>query len=64
MMQVKLDGSRYGSPEDVKHIAECFDKTTKLIFKNENEPAYIRFGAARDKDPRFDIRMGQMKLPG
>jgi len=41
-----------------------FDKTTKHRFRNSDEPSYIKFGATRDKDPNFDIRSGQLKLPG
>jgi len=45
-------------------MTECFDKSTKLTFRNSEEPSYIRFGTARDRDFPFDIRSGQMKLPG
>jgi hypothetical protein len=58
----KLQHSRY--IEDVDHITQCFDKSTKLTFRNPEEPSYIRFGGARDRDPSVDIRSGQMKLPG
>lgn len=58
----KLRGSKY--KEDVDHMTRCFDKTTKLTFRNSGEPSYIRFGTARDRDPSVDIRSGQMKLPG
>ena len=49
---------------DVEHIVDCFDKTTKLRFRNSAEPQYIKFGAARDNDPSCNIRFGQLKLPG
>lgn len=45
-------------------MATCFDKTTKLKFRNPDEPSYIRFGGIRDKDPEAGIRSGQLKLPG
>ena len=45
-------------------IAECFDKTTKLRFRNAEEPAYIKLGTIRDRDPALDIRSGQLKLAG
>jgi hypothetical protein len=60
----KLRGSKFGDPPDVDHMTECFDKSTKLTFRNSEEPSYIRFGTARDRDLSFDIRSGQMKLPG
>jgi hypothetical protein len=45
-------------------IVDCFDNTTKLRFRNSDEPQYIKFGGARDNDPTFKIRFGQLKLLG
>jgi len=45
-------------------MTDCFDKTTKHRFTNPDEPSYIKFGSTRDKDPNFNIRAGQLKLPG
>jgi len=50
--------------EDLDHIVGCFDKTTKLRFRNSNEPQYIKFGGAGDNDPNCNIRFGQLKLLG
>ncbi|KAK7472170.1 hypothetical protein VKT23_000292 [Stygiomarasmius scandens] len=61
-LQSKLANSRF--LEDVDHITECFDKSTKLTFKDADEPAFIKFGAVRDRDPDVGIRSGQMKLLG
>ncbi|PBK65406.1 hypothetical protein ARMSODRAFT_940350 [Armillaria solidipes] len=58
----KLKGSKYA--EEVDNIAECFDKTTKLRFRNAEEPAYVKFGSMKDKDLALDIRSGQLKLAG
>jgi hypothetical protein len=49
---------------DLDNIVECFDKTTKLRFRNPDEPQYIKFGGARDHDQRCNIRFGQLKLQG
>jgi hypothetical protein len=49
---------------DIPHIVKCFDKTTKLRFRNADEPQYIKFGGIRDKDPKLNIRSGQLKLLG
>ncbi|KAK0222690.1 hypothetical protein EDD85DRAFT_1028139 [Armillaria nabsnona] len=49
---------------EVKNITECFDKTTKLRFRNSDEPAYIKFGSMKDKDLALNIRAGQLKLAG
>ncbi|TFK31142.1 hypothetical protein BDQ12DRAFT_740169 [Crucibulum laeve] len=57
-----LQGSRFF--DDVPHITKCFDKTTKLSFRNSDEPQYIKFGTARDRDPNLGIRSGQLKLSG
>ncbi|KAF8989890.1 hypothetical protein BDQ17DRAFT_1372603 [Cyathus striatus] len=57
-----LRGSKFA--EDVTLIAEKFDKTTKLYFKDDSDPQYIKFGFARDKDLSVGIRSGQLKLSG
>jgi len=57
-----LEGSRFSS--DVENMKNIFDKTTKLRFRNSNEPQYIKFGSFRDKDVDLNIRSGQLKLPG
>jgi hypothetical protein len=49
---------------DLDNIVECFDKTTKLRFRNSDEPQYIKFGGARDNDRNCNIRFGQLKLLG
>ena len=49
---------------DLDNIVEWFDKTTKLRFRNSDEPQYIKFGGARDNDPSCNIRFGQIKLMG
>ncbi|KAJ7073103.1 hypothetical protein C8F01DRAFT_268957 [Mycena amicta] len=61
-LEVKLRNSKYLG--DVAEIAECFDQSTKLKFRNPEEVSYIKFGTLRDKDPTFNIVNGQMKLPG
>lgn len=50
--------------DDLDHIIECFDKTTKLKFQNINGTQYIKFGSTRDNDPACNIRFGQLKLAG
>ena len=63
-LREKLQGSKFGGEADVKEMKEIFDKTTKLRFNNPAEPSYIKFGTIRDKEPEFNIRSGQLKLPG
>ncbi|KAK0471595.1 hypothetical protein IW261DRAFT_1511460 [Armillaria novae-zelandiae] len=57
-----LANSRFLQEVDV--ISECFDRTTKLRFRNADEPAYIKFGGMRDRDADLGIRSGQLKLEG
>ena len=60
----KLAKSKFDTPEDIANMTSCFDKTTKLRFRNTAEPSYIKFGGVRDKDLSVGIRSGQLKLPG
>jgi len=55
-----------GSPylDDALDIARRFDKTTKLRFRDPQEPQYIKFGSLKDRDPRVGIRSGQIRLNG
>ena len=60
----KLSGSNYSNSEMIAQMTNIFDKTTKLRFRKPDEPSYIKFGTIRDKDPKYDIRSGQLKLAG
>ncbi|PPQ91259.1 hypothetical protein CVT25_006376 [Psilocybe cyanescens] len=57
-----LKGSRFVG--DIPYITKCFDKTTKLRFRNADDAQFIKFGGLRDKDPKLNIRSGQLKLLG
>ncbi|TFK63668.1 hypothetical protein BDN72DRAFT_803057 [Pluteus cervinus] len=48
----------------VPDIVRCFDKSTKLHFRQIEDPAFIKFGTFRDNDPAHNIRSGQLKLQG
>ncbi|KAF4620568.1 hypothetical protein D9613_001108 [Agrocybe pediades] len=50
--------------EDLDHIVRCFDQSTKLRFKSNQDPQYIKFGSARDTDKEHNIQIGQLKLEG
>ena len=60
----KLYNTRYGIPDDIAHIADCFDKTTKLGFKDDKNSSFIRFGTTKDSDASVDVKFGQLKLQG
>ncbi|KAF8868964.1 hypothetical protein BD779DRAFT_1582049, partial [Infundibulicybe gibba] len=57
-----LEGSRFS--DDVSYIAERFDKSTKLRFRDARDPAFIKFGNSRDHDAELGIRSGQLRLNG
>jgi hypothetical protein len=50
--------------DDLDHIVQCFDKTTKLRFNKAEEIEYVKFGSTRDNDESCNIRFGQLKLMG
>ncbi|KAF8883234.1 hypothetical protein BD779DRAFT_1472553 [Infundibulicybe gibba] len=60
--QYLLEDSKYA--DDTDHIAECFDKSTKLRFGNADDSAFIKFGTPRDHDADLGIRSGQLRLGG
>ena len=57
-----LRGSTFS--EDIHAMTEVFDKSSKLTFDKISNPLFIRFGRPRDRDPKLNIRAGQLKLPG
>lgn len=59
-----LKDSAYGNDEDIKTMLDYFDKSTKPIFKDASESAYIKFGSMGCNDPRAKIRRGQLLLTG
>ena len=50
--------------EDLDHIVKCFDKTTKIRFRNADEPQFVKFGSTQDNDENCNIRYGQLKMTG
>ncbi|KAG2126241.1 hypothetical protein DEU56DRAFT_557062 [Suillus clintonianus] len=64
LLQEKLSGSNYSNPDIIKQMTRIFDASTKLRFRNPDEPSYIKFGTIRDKDLTYGIRSGQLKLAG
>lgn len=60
----KLEGSVFGTDEQINEMSDIFDKTTKRLFRNSEESCFIKFGARRDKDIPFGIVNGQLKLSG
>ncbi|PPQ65510.1 hypothetical protein CVT24_010806 [Panaeolus cyanescens] len=50
--------------DDIDDILEAFDDTTKLRFRDPQDPQYVRFGGVGDNDTSVNIRFGQLKLKG
>ncbi|KAI0318140.1 hypothetical protein OF83DRAFT_1171352 [Amylostereum chailletii] len=58
----KLVGSKFGTPEYVNSITEEFDRSTKKRFKGTGD-SWVKFSSmATDRDLKFGIRNGQIKL--
>ncbi|GLB37868.1 putative ATP binding [Lyophyllum shimeji] len=57
-----LAGSRFY--DDIEAMKTYFDQSAKLTFANVNDPLFITFGGARDRDQRLRIRGGQIRLNG
>ncbi|KAG1734639.1 hypothetical protein EDB19DRAFT_1997165 [Suillus lakei] len=64
LLQEKLSGSRFGTPDIVQQMTDIFDSTTKLRFRNPEEPLYIKFGTIHGKDCQHNISDGQLTLSG
>ena len=45
-------------------MLDYFDKSTKPIFKNADEPSYVKFAPVKVSDPKVNIRRGQLMLTG
>ncbi|KAF7296192.1 MYND-type domain-containing protein [Mycena chlorophos] len=61
-IEAKLRNSRYLA--DAEEIAQRFDESAKLKFRDTDQFSWIKFGSLRDSDEAFGIINGQMKLPG
>ena len=59
-----LERSQYNNDDDIKSMLDYFNKATKPVFKSDKDPSYIKFGSAGCNAPRFNIRRGQLVLPG
>ncbi|PFH47738.1 hypothetical protein AMATHDRAFT_151443 [Amanita thiersii Skay4041] len=59
-----LQGSKYGTEEDIDAMVNIFDKNTKPSFKSTTKSYWIKFGRASDNDPKYGIRSGTIKLNG
>ena len=60
----KLEGWEHSSVDEIAEFTREFDQTTKLIIKNDQEPAYIRVGGRRTSSPKYNISFGKLKLTG
>ncbi|KAF8815528.1 hypothetical protein BYT27DRAFT_7249056 [Phlegmacium glaucopus] len=56
--------STFFAADIIPLIEKCFDKVTKLSFRNADELQFVRFGTTRDTEASLKIRSGQLKLLG
>ncbi|KAF9053354.1 hypothetical protein BJ165DRAFT_1447157 [Panaeolus papilionaceus] len=61
LKQLLIDSEYYDNLDD---ILEAFDNTTKLRFRDPQEPQFVKFGGVGDNDHEVGIRFGQLKLKG
>ncbi len=57
-----LRGSKFHG--DIPEMGRYFDRTTKCAFRDKADPHYVRFGSARDRDPKLKITAGKLRLEG
>ncbi|KAF5317358.1 hypothetical protein D9611_003533 [Ephemerocybe angulata] len=50
--------------QDVPTIVSRFDRTTKHVFRREDEPHHIQFASFRERDPAYNIRGGRITVEG
>jgi len=60
----KLDGWEHSGLDEIAEFTREFDKTTKLIIKSDQEPAYLRVGGRRTNSKKYSISSGKLKLTG
>lgn len=58
----RLKYSRFDSEDVINHITQCFDESTKRLFKMSDEFSYIQFGTPLETAPALGIERGKMKL--
>ena len=60
----RLKISRFDLPEIIDHVTNCFDESTKRLFKTPDEASYIQFGSPAETQEALGIQRGKMKLSG
>ncbi|KAK1234386.1 hypothetical protein PQX77_002424 [Marasmius sp. AFHP31] len=61
-LQEQMEGSRY--IEDLDHIVELFNDTTKKHFRGPAKDMYIKFRGPREHDEAQGVRDGQLRVRG
>ncbi|KAF6752161.1 hypothetical protein DFP72DRAFT_1171705 [Ephemerocybe angulata] len=49
---------------DVETLTQRFDRSTKHVFRKEDEPHHIQFASIREKEPALKIRSGRLTMEG
>ncbi|PFH48901.1 hypothetical protein AMATHDRAFT_5372 [Amanita thiersii Skay4041] len=59
-----VKGSDYGNPTDIKNMTDYFDRVTKLAYTGSHKTHFVKFGKGSDKDDRYGIIRGSIKMSG
>ncbi|KAF6748629.1 hypothetical protein DFP72DRAFT_1014981 [Ephemerocybe angulata] len=49
---------------DAETLTQRFDRSTKHVFRKEDEPHHIQFASIREKEPALKIRSGRLTMEG
>jgi hypothetical protein len=49
---------------DIPTLTRRFDRTTKHVFRRDDEPLHIQFASHRERDQALNIRGGRITLDG
>ncbi|KAG9319002.1 hypothetical protein JVU11DRAFT_1122 [Chiua virens] len=60
----KLEGWDHSSNDEIAKFAHEFDRSTKLIVKSDQEPAFVRVAGLRYNNAKYGIKFGKLKLSG
>lgn len=60
----RLKSTRFDLPDIIDHITQCFDESTKRLFRSLDEASYIQFGSPFETEVNLGIQRGKMKLSG
>lgn len=60
----KLKKSSFGEEDYIERLTEEFDKKTKCLFRDKENPTVMKIGTRKDNDAKHGIKMGHISFPG